>query len=145
MQKLPHQYVVTAVGGREGEVLLESRGIPSLQTAPPLEYGGPGDRWSPETLCVGAVADCFILTFRALARAAQLPWLTLQCRVVGTLDHAERRTRFTGFRIVATLEVPAEVDEAKARQLLERTEQSCLISNSLKGATQLEPFVSKLS
>jgi organic hydroperoxide reductase OsmC/OhrA len=143
MQKLPHQYTVTAVGGSEGEITLESRGLPSLRTAPPPQYDGPGDRWSPETLCVGAIADCFILTFRALAQTAQLPWLTLHCRVDGTLDRVERQTQFTQFRIIASLEVPAEVDETGARRLLERTELACLITNSLKGKTQLEALVSK--
>ena len=43
------------------------------------EFGGPGDLWSPETMLAGAVAGCFILTFRAAARAssASIPWRKL--------------------------------------------------------------------
>src|SRR5262249_3918607 len=67
MEPHPHRYDVHARAGTEGSVLVESRGLPTLRTAPPTQYGGPGDQWSPETLLVAAAADCFVLTFRAIA------------------------------------------------------------------------------
>jgi organic hydroperoxide reductase OsmC/OhrA len=39
------------------------------------------------------------------------------------------------------LQVPAGTDEAKARRLLEKAEQSCLISNSLKAPVHLQAEV----
>jgi len=86
MQEFPHHYSVAAVANPEGEVALQSDRLPSLTSTPPAEFGGPGDRWSPETLLVAALADCFVLTFRALARASKLSWLSLRCDVEGTLD-----------------------------------------------------------
>jgi len=65
---------------------------------------GPGDRWSPETLLVGALADCFILTFRAVANASSLPWIRLRCEAEGVLDRVERMTRFTAVTLVPQLE-----------------------------------------
>lgn len=141
MQPLPHQYTVSATADVQGEVRLESERLTTLVSAPPAEFGGPGDRWSPETLCVGAVADCFVLTFRAIARAAKLPWTTLRCEAEGTLDRQDRVTRFTAFRVRASLVVPSGTDEAQARALLERTEQTCLISQSLKASSHLEASV----
>lgn len=141
MQTYPHRYSVTAHGGAEGDVEMNAPRLPSLVTAPPEQFGGPGDRWSPETLCVGAVADCFILTFRAIARAARLDWLDLRCEVEGTLDRVERVPQFTAFKLRAVLEVAAGTDEAQARRALERAEQSCLITNSLKAPGHLEATV----
>lgn len=141
MQKYPHQYSVSARGSAEGDIELRAPRLPNLVTAAPEQFGGPGDRWSPETLCVGAVADCFILTFRALARATHLEWLQLRCDVEGTLDRVERVAQFTEFRVHAVLEVPAATDEDEARRALERAEQSCLIANSLKAKTHLETTV----
>lgn len=141
MQPLPHRYSVVASAGAEGEVRLESAGLLALTTASPAEFGGPGDRWSPETLCVGAVADCFALTFRALARAAKLPWVQLRCEVEGTLERVDRATKFTSFLVRATLELPSGASEEPALRLLERTEQTCLITNSLAGSSRLEPNV----
>jgi organic hydroperoxide reductase OsmC/OhrA len=138
MSSYPHHYVASASALRDGNVALESPGLPALSTAPPAEFGGPGDHWSPETLCVGAVANCFVLTFRAVARAAQLPWLSLRAEAVGTLDRVERSTQFTHFTLRAALEVPAGVSEAEATAVLERAERACLIRNSLKATSQLD-------
>ena len=141
MQQLPHHYSVAAVADAEGDVTLESDRLPSLVTAPPAEFGGPGDRWSPETLLVAAIADCFILTFRAIARASKVSWISLRCEAEGTLDRVERVTQFTGFLLRASLQLPASANAEQAHRLLERAEQSCLISNSLKGSSRLEATV----
>lgn len=141
MQSLPHHYTVSATANTEGEVRLESGDLPALSSAPPPEFGGPGGHWSPETLCVGAVADCYVLTFRALARASKLPWSALRCEVEGTLDRVERVTQFTAFLVRVALQVPAGTDESRARALLERAEQTCLISRSLKAHSLLEVTV----
>jgi peroxiredoxin-like protein len=141
MQPLPHHYAVVASGGAEGEVALASDRLPALASAAPAEFGGPGDRWSPETLMIAAVADCFLLTFRAIARASKVTWISLRCEVEGTLDRVERVTQFTGFVVRASLQLPAGGNEEQAHRLLERAEQSCLISNSLKGSSRLEATV----
>lgn len=137
MQDFPHHYSATARAEAEGDVAVESPRLPALVSAGPAEFGGPGDRWSPETLLVAAVADCFILTFRAIARGSKLAWTSLSCEVEGTLERVERVTQFTGFQVRAALRVPPGTDEARARRLLERAEQGCLITNSLKAKTQL--------
>ncbi len=141
MQELPHRYVVTAVGSAGGDVGLHSPGVPALVTSAPAEFGGPGDRWSPETLLVGAVADCFILTFRAVARAMKLPWDSLSCEVEGTLDRVDRATQFTAFAVRATLTVAPGTDLDQAQRALERAERGCLVTNSLKAAVHLESTV----
>jgi organic hydroperoxide reductase OsmC/OhrA len=67
MQPYPHQYCVGASARAEGDIVLDSNRLPALVTAAPEEFGGPGGRWSPETLGVAAVADCYAPTFRSVA------------------------------------------------------------------------------
>ena len=141
MQDFPHRYTVAASARTDGDVALESARLASLASAPPAEFGGPGDRWSPETLLVAAVADCFTLGFRAIARASKLEWVSLRCEVEGTLDRVERVTQFTGFKVRATLQVPPGTNVERAQGLLEKAEKTCLISNSLKAASHLETSV----
>ena len=141
MQDFPHHYAVTVSGSSGGDVALTSAGLPVLLSAPPPEFGGPGDRWSPETMLVAAVGDCFILTFRAIARAAKLPWESLTCDVAGTLDRVDRVTQFTAFAVRATLTVAPGADVNQAHKALERAEHGCLITNSLKAGVQLETKV----
>lgn len=138
MQDYPHHYVVKASGEPQGNILVESEGLDSLITAPPAQFGGPGNLWSPEELLSAAVADCFILTFRAVARASKLEWQSLRCEVDGILDRPEKNSFFTEFRIQAELTVPSATDEAKALRLLEKAEQGCLITNSLKSEISLD-------
>lgn len=141
MQDFPHLYTVTAAGAADGDVVLEGASLPAIMSAPPTQFGGPGDRWSPETLLVAAVADCFILSFRAIARATKLPWDSIECAVSGTLDRVEKVTLFTEFHVRATLRVRPGGDEVKARQALVRAEQICLITNSLKATAHLDATV----
>ena len=129
----PHRYQVNATAEPDGEVLLLTDGPPRpLRSLPPAAFGGPGDRWSPETLLVGAVADCFALTFRAIARIAKLPWVSLECEADGTLDRVDRVTQFTGFEIRAHLRIPRATTEEEARRVLQRAKDNCLVSHSLK-------------
>jgi peroxiredoxin-like protein len=141
MQELPHRYSVQAAAGSTGEIRLASPGLPLLASAAPREFDGPGDRWAPETLLVAAVADCFVLSFRAVARASKLDWSSLECDAEGILDRVEGRMRFTDVNLRARLGVPAGTDAERARRLLEKAERSCLISNSLVARVHLEATV----
>jgi len=141
MQDLPHHYRVAATAGPEGDVNLAGDELDPILSAPPPEFGGPGNRWSPETLLVAAVADCFILSFRAIARASKLSWVSLKCEVEGTLERSEGTMKFTAFVVNATLAVPKATTEERANRILEKAEASCLITNSLSGATHLNTVV----
>lgn len=138
MENFPHRYQIEASADEAGSVTLSSHGLPSLITAPPTQFGGPGDQWSPETLLVAAVADCFLLSFRAIARASKFPWKHLKCGTEGVLDRVDGGTRFTELLIRAHLELPKGGDSNKGRRLLEKAEQSCLITNSLIAKSKLE-------
>lgn len=141
MQDLPHNYAVAATAATDSNVSLSSPGIPDLDSAAPAEFGGPGDLWSPETLLVASVADCFILSFRSIARASSLEWSTLRCEVDGILDRVDKVTKFVAFNVRAILAVPDGTDEAKAMRLLERADKVCLITNSLIAESRLEAEV----
>ncbi len=144
MQSFPHHYRVSAQAGAEGEVSLASPGLATLASAAPTEFGGPGDRWSPETLLVGAVADCFVLSLRAVAKASSLPWTAVSCQAEGKLDRVERTTRFTEIVLRIDLEIPPGVDETKADRVLEKAKTACLISNSLACPITLEKSIRKV-
>jgi len=138
MHPYPHHYTVHAVAEPTGDVPLSAAGLPPIASAPPLEFDGPGDRWSPETLLCAAVADCFVLSFRAVARASKLDWTSVEARAEGKLDRVEGRSHFTEIVVHATLRVPAGTDQERARKLMEKAEHVCLISNSLVAQRHLE-------
>ncbi|MGB8692115.1 MAG: OsmC family protein [Steroidobacteraceae bacterium] len=137
MKPYPHTYIVKAHGAPTGTVPVSSPGVADIVTAPPPEFDGPGDVWSPETLLVAAVANCFILTFRGVSRAANFSWQQLECQVDGQLERVAGVTQFSGFTTRATLTVAASADHAKAKELMARAEKICLVANSLRGERQL--------
>ena len=132
MQGFPHSYLASASGGNEGSVVVSGDGLPDLDTQAPPQFGGPEGVWSPETMLSAAVANCFILSFRAIARASKFEWTALECDVEGVLDRPERTTFFTAFNIHAVLNVPADAKVELAQRLLEKAEQICLVTASLK-------------
>ena len=138
MKAYPHTYSVSAQGSAIGAVPVVSQGLPAIETAPPPEFDGPGGVWSPETLLVAAIANCFILTFRGVSRAAHFPWEELEAHVDGTLERISGVTQFTRYNTRAKLTVKAGTDRVKARELLERAEKICLVANSLRGERMLE-------
>lgn len=132
MQGYPHHYLASASGGNQGSVIVRGKGLPDLDTQSPPQFGGPEGVWSPETMLSASVANCFILSFRAIARASKFEWTSLECTVDGVLDRPERATYFTNFNIHAVLQVPAGGRSGLAQRLLEKAEQICLITASLK-------------
>jgi peroxiredoxin-like protein len=141
MKPLPHRYDVALAGAPTGYTALTSAGVPELRTAPPLDFDGPGDAWSPEQLLLGAVATCFAFTLRAVAQASKVAWLRLDLAVEGTVDRADGVTRFTGIAIRPRLTIPSGADADRARRTLEKSERACLVSASLAAPISLEPEV----
>ena len=137
MQGFPHHYLVSATGGEAGNVVVSGEGLPDLDTQGPPQFGGPEGIWSPETMFAGSVANCFILSFRAIARASKFDWTSLRVDVDGVLDRPERATYFTAFNIHAVLDVPEGAKVEMAERLLEKAEKICLITASLKSEVVL--------
>lgn len=144
MQPLPHLYSVAASGPISGALTLSAAGVPSLLSAAPREFDGPGDQWSPEQLLVAAVASCFILTFRAVARASHLDWARLECTVEGALERVEGVTQFSNVVTHAKLTVPAGSTTANCIRILEKAEHGCLVANSLRSKRELKAEVVQL-
>lgn len=141
MHPYPHTYFARAAGSRSGAVEVTSDQLPTIETAPPPQFDGPGGVWSPEILLCASLADCFVLTFRALSRVVRLEWLHVEARVEGVLERIERVSQFTRFTTYAKLVVPPGTDLEKARSMLARAEHDCLISNSVRGERTLQAEV----
>jgi organic hydroperoxide reductase OsmC/OhrA len=131
MHPFPHHYSV-AMSVRPGEpAKLRTGELPEIESAPPKEFGGPGDRWSPEGLFTAAIADCIVLNFQGIAANSKLSWTSLKGTTKAVLDRVEGKMRFTRFDTHIELVIPAGADPARARLLLEKAEASCPLSNTL--------------
>lgn len=144
MQDLPHRYRVSTVLDADGLVSLENDNAPVLRNSAPPEFDGPEGHWSPETMLVASVASCFLLSFRAVARASKLEWRSLSCDVSGVLERIDKQMKFTEFHLHATLSIERSEDVGKAERLLKKSDETCLISNSLTAETTLATTITTL-
>lgn len=100
-------------------------------TPPPVFRGTDPPTWSPEDFFVAAAASCLAVTFTGLADRARLAYSSLKVDADGV---AGMRTdgRFGFTRLLLRLEVETDVgDEAQARELAQKAEETCLASASL--------------
>jgi peroxiredoxin-like protein len=141
MKALPHRYATRIAGGPEGHATLSSEGVPDLLTAPPLEFDGPGDAWSPEQLLLAAVEACFVLTFRAVAQASRLEFASIAVEAEGIVDRVGGVTRFTEIVLRPRVALPAGTDWVRVQRALEKAERACLVSASLATPIRLEPHI----
>lgn len=141
MQALPHHYQVNAQSSINHSVILTSSGLPELETEAPAEFGGPGNLWSPETLLVGAIANCFILSFRAVASASKMDWNNIDCNVEAVLERVDRVTLFTQVILKAELNITNSASREQADKLLDKAKKICLVTNSMSAEVTLEKTI----
>lgn len=135
MTPFPHRYTV-ALSNRQ----LVAPPREPIALGPPPQFGGTDRVWSPEELLIGATLECLWTTFLAYAKRDGLDVLEWSATGVGVLDRGPRVPVFTSITLAVELHVAAG-DEDRARRLLERAEQGCIISNALNVPVTLETTV----
>lgn len=141
MHPFPHHYHVQSKASGSGPVVVTTQDAPALETQAPPEFDGPPGYWSPETMLVGSVANCYILSFRAVARASKLEWSDLAVEVEGVLDRVEGVSRFVRYVVKAQLTIPSADRQTLAATVMEKAKRTCLVTNSLNGECELVPSI----
>jgi peroxiredoxin-like protein len=141
MKPLPHDYEVTLTGAAAGYATVSAAGLPDLTTAPPTDYDGPGDAWSPEHLLLAAVSSCFLFTFRAVARASHVEFVEVEADTAGTVDRTGGVTRFTDIILRPTVSTPSGADAAAVQRAIDKAASRCLVSSSLDTPVRVQPTI----
>jgi len=137
MKPFPHTYTAAASADPMGNVISTLGNGCRVEVAPPVEFDGVGDVWSPEELLMSSVANCLVLSFKSIARAYDLNWLHIECSADGQLEKVDRKVTFTKVHTRVTLTITSVEDESKAKRLLKKAEDTCFITNSLSAETSL--------
>jgi organic hydroperoxide reductase OsmC/OhrA len=141
MDPLPHRYEVHVTGGPTGHGSASASGLPLLAIAAPLQFGGPGDAWSPEHLLLASVEACFLFTFRAVAEHAKVDFHVLDIEAFGTVDRGGGVTRFVEIVLQPRIRVPAGTARETVLRVVAKTEKACLVTASLSTPVRIEPTV----
>jgi len=132
---------VAWTGGRSGD--LSAPQLPDLEVDAPPEFKGHDGVWTPEHLFVAAVNSCFMTTFLAIAENSKLEFVSFSADAKGKLEKLDGQ----GFIMTEVVLRPKLLisharDAERASRILEKAEKHCLISNSIKTETKLQPEVS---
>jgi len=121
--------------------VISSAGKPDIQVATPPEFKGHDGIWSPEDLFVASVNTCVMMTFLAMAERAGLAFTSYESAAEGKLELVEGKLQFTAITLKPAITLPANADAAKAKELMEKAEENCLVSNSIKARVSLEATI----
>jgi peroxiredoxin-like protein len=103
----------------------------------PPEFKGDPDVWTPEELLVGSLNTCIMLTFLSLAQARGLTLAAYESEAEGLLENLEGKFRITEVTVRPHVTVNQEAELERARELMERAEGECFISNSIKSKVKI--------
>ncbi len=116
-------------------------GKPDVQVATPPEFKGHENIWSPEDLFVASANVCLMTTFLAVADRAGLAFSSYESTAEGRLEIVEGKFQFTTITIRPSIILKPGGDPARAKELIEKAEHNCLISNSMKAKVTLEATI----
>jgi peroxiredoxin-like protein len=123
--------------GRIGQ--FRSSEVPDLNVATPPQFPkGIPDIWSPEHMLVGALSSCLMTTFLAIAENSNLQFSSFECDAEGKLEKVDGRFMMTEVTLRPKVVITQEKDKERAFRIVEKAENACLISNSVKSKINLE-------
>lgn len=138
-----HTYTVTLKWENDRKGIMSSPELSStIEVATPPEFDkGIPNIWSPEHLLTASVVSCFMTTFLAVAEYSKLEFISFECHAEGILEKIEGKYLMTKIILKPILTIP-EIDKfEKAQRVLEKSENACLISNSIKSVVQLRATI----
>lgn len=113
-----------------------------IEVATPPDFdGGVEGIWSPEHLFLSSVSSCFMTTFVAIAEYSKLSFEDLQVKATAELGKVDGKFEVTKIRLNPELMISDEKFADKARRIMEKAEQACLITRSIKTDIIFEPTV----
>lgn len=117
---------------RQGEMSSPELSTTVEIATPPQFPKGVEGIWSPEHLFTSAVASCLMTTFLSIAENSKLEFTVFSCKSSGKLEQVEGKFLMTEILLEPTVTIANESDREKAERVLQKSEQHCLISNSIK-------------
>ena len=117
-----------------------------IEVATPPEFpGGVEGIWSPEHLFTAAVSSCFMTSFTAIAEYSKFEFEDLDVESSGVMGKEDGKYVMSKVILKPVLTIRDESQFKKAHRVLEKAEQICLITRSIKSEIEFRPEVRVLS
>lgn len=117
-------------------------GPPSLAIGASPQFGGPGDRWSPDHLFAAAIATCYMTTLRTLATMSDLETVALRVDAESFVEQsAHHGLDIPRVVLSPRLGIAHEKDRERAHRLAVRAEHVCRVTRALGTFVEFRPEV----
>jgi organic hydroperoxide reductase OsmC/OhrA len=133
---------------RKGMMCSPDIGKPHLQETSCIEIATPPEFpkgipniWSPEHLFTASVSSCLMTTFLAIAENSKLSFSSFTCKSKGKLEKINGRFLMSEITLEPQVTIGDEKDREKAERIIRKSEEACLISNSIKSKVVLLPVI----
>ncbi len=134
-----HSYRTSIRWDTQRKATLSATGLPDVVIGTPPEFpGGHPGIWSPEHMFIAAAEACLMTTFLAIAENSKLQLVSYRSEAEGTIEKTPEGLMMTEIvlRPHVVIREPAALD--RARRIVEKAEQVCLISKSMKTRITLD-------
>lgn len=139
MTEEKHSYTTSLRWVSQRRGTLSSDGLPQIEVATPPQFpGGHPGIWSPEHLFVAAAEACLMTTFLAIAESSKLAFQEYSSQAEGILEKTEQGYQITRIIIRPRVLISDASAGERAKRIVEKAEQHCLISKSVKTAVSIE-------
>jgi len=113
-----------------------------IEVATPPEFPqGIAGIWSPEHLLVAAVNSCLMTTFLAIADNSKLNFVSFTSKATGKLEKTSAGYQITEVILSPHVTISREEDRTRMERVLQKSEEACLITNSIKSKVTLAPTI----
>jgi peroxiredoxin-like protein len=142
-----HQFIINGSwnGERNGKGIITSEGGLNLAVSAPKEFDGPGIGSNPEELLISSANTCYMITLAAMFGNRQIKVDQFEVSSVGILGKVDGKLKFEKIihRPVITIGSEMNVPVEKFKELAERAEKACFISNTLRNSIEfsVEPKI----
>ncbi|MCC6548902.1 MAG: OsmC family protein [Ignavibacteriaceae bacterium] len=116
--------------------------MPPIEVATPPEFPkGVPNIWSPEHLFVASANICLMTTFLSIAENSKFDFISYKANATGKLEKVDRTFMISEITLEPEILVDSLDKVEKAERLIQKSEQHCLISNSMKTKIILQPRI----
>ncbi len=138
-----HYYTVNVHWDKERQGKLTATELNTeIEVATPPQFPkGIDGVWSPEHLFTAAINSCLMTTFLAIAEKSKLAFIHFSSKAIGKLEIVDGKYMMSEVTLHPIVTIEDETHRELAEKVLHKSEQNCLIANSVKSTILFHPEV----
>lgn len=142
-----HNYIVNVNWSKDRVGNLSAPDLDNnIEVATPPEFPkGVEGIWSPEHLFTAAVNSCLMTTFLSIAENSKLAYSHFSSSASGKLEMVDGKYMMSEVSLHPIVTIADENERGRAEKVLQKAEQNCLISNSVRSKIIFNPEIKLLA